>query len=65
MIKVGAFSIYVENRNGFKQAICPNCGTPLTFSHLQKIMPAAETGLFYCSDECSKEHVEKKYKGLI
>ena len=61
-ITVGQFKIYVENRNGVEQAICPNCGVALTYMDLQTIMPAAETGYFYCSVKCAKEHVETEMK---
>jgi len=61
-IKVGSFRIYTEVRNGVEQAVCPNCGVALSFRDLQKVMPAAETGYFYCSKECALEHVIEERK---
>ena len=59
-IWVGMFRIYIENRNGQEQAICPNCGVALDYRQLGNQMPATETGYFYCSVKCAKEHVEKE-----
>lgn len=60
-IGVFQFKIYVENQNGKEQAVCPNCGVLLSYMDLQR-MPPAETGFFYCSEKCAKEHVEKEMK---
>lgn len=60
-IYVGDNKIYIEYRNGKEIAVCPNCGSVLNYRHLQTIMPAAETGFFYCSVKCAKEDVEKEY----
>ena len=62
-VSVGMFKIYTEVRNGVEQAICPNCGKPLNFRHLQRVPPAAETGYFYCSAECALEHVKSERAG--
>ena len=59
-IEVGAYHIYIENRNGVECAICPNCGSYMNFRQLQTVNPSAETGFFYCSEDCVKEHVGKE-----
>lgn len=58
-IKIGAYRIYIENRNGSEIAICPECGVDLNYRHLQTVMPSAETGFFYCSEKCAIEHTKK------